>query len=98
MKQATLKIEKLTNEFNGYGMPIIDVISDNNIKVINRGYNEFEAVNDIDETDLLRLREMFNTCVNDVVMLRIKTPERTTNCWYKLAPLYLGANKTCIMW
>ena len=60
--KTILKISNLTNEFNGYGMPIVDVISDTDIKVINRGYNEFEAINDIDETDLLRLREMFNTC------------------------------------
>jgi len=98
MKQAILTVKNLTNEVNGYGMPIVDVLSSENIKVINRGYNEFEAVNDIDESDLLRLRTMFSTFSNDVLMLRIHTPERVTNCWYKLAPVYFGNNASCIMW
>lgn len=99
MKKATLKIDKLTDRINGYGMPIIEVISDNNIKVVNRGYNEFEAINEIDESDLLRLRTMFSMFSNDVVMLEITTPERKTNCWYKLSPQYLGSqNPTCIIW
>ena len=83
MKKATLTISKLTDRINGYGMPVIEVNSDNNIKVINRGYNEFEAITDIDETDLLRLRTMFSTFTNETVMLEITTPERKTNCWYK---------------
>jgi hypothetical protein len=96
---ATLKISKITDRFNGYGMPVIEVISDQNIKVVNRGYNVFEALTDIDESDLLRLRTMFNTIEHDTVMLEITTPERKTNCWYKLAPQYLGSqNPSCLMW
>lgn len=94
MKIATLKISKLTDRLNGYGMPIVEVISDNDIKVINRGYNEFEAQIDIDETDLLRLRTMFNTFSVGTVMLEISTPTRKTNCWYRLD----GENRTCIIW
>jgi|688.fasta_scaffold234968_4 hypothetical protein len=96
--KATLKIHKLTDEINGYGMPIVDVISDENLVIINRGYNEFEAVTEIDESDLFRLRGMFSMFSNETIMLRITTPERVTNAWYKLCDVYLGKNNTCIIW
>lgn len=90
--KATLKIDKLTDKFNGYGMPIVLVNSDVHFDSINRGYNEFEPNTEIDETDLLRLRNMFNTCVHDTVMLEISMPNRETTkpVWYKLTDLYIG--------
>lgn len=84
MKPATLKISRYTDRKNGWGMPIVEITSDNDIKVINRGYNEFEAVNEIDETDLLRLREYFSAFSNSTIHLEITTPSRQTCCWYSL--------------
>lgn len=93
---ATLKINKLTDRKNGYGMAIIEVISNKDIKVINTGYNEFKAVQEIDETDLLKLRRFYSP--TETVMLEIKTPTRKTNCWYKLSDHYFGKNQSCIIW
>lgn len=99
MKTATLKITEITNEFNGYGMPIVKVKSDINLKVVNRGYNEFECLQNIDETDLLQLRSKFDISKYDKVMLEIQTPERKTNCWYSLKSQYIGKPTTnCIIW
>jgi len=71
-------------------MPIVEVISDSDIKVINRGYNEYEAVNEIDETDLYRLREYFSSMTNGMVHLEIKTPSRDTCAWYSIDQKYIG--------
>jgi len=70
------------NKTNGWGMPMVQVKSNANLKVINRGYNEFECTSLIDESDLLQLRTLFpdaKTC-----HLEITTPARKTNCWYNL--------------
>lgn len=70
------------NKTNGYDMPMVQVKSNTNLKVINRGWNEFECVQDIDESDLLQLRTLFpnaRTC-----HLEIETPGRMTNGWYRL--------------
>ena len=88
MKKATLKIKALTDRKNGWGMPVIEITSDNDIKVVNRGYNEFEPVNEIDESDLLRLREMFSAMSNSTLHLEISTPSRQTCCWYSLDRLH----------
>jgi len=98
MNKAILTIDKLTDRINGYGMPIIEVISTKDIKVINRGYNEFEPVQEIDETDLLRLRKYFSAFTNETLMLEIKGPNKTTNSWYKLTDVYIGGKGSNIMW
>lgn len=92
MEKATLKISKLTDRKNGYGMPIVEVISDNDLHVVNRGYNEFEALNEIDETDLERLRTMpeMGMMATETVMLEIQTPSRLALCWYTLKDRYLN--------
>ena len=96
MKKAILTISKVTDRKNGYGMPIVEVNSTENIKVINRGYNEFEAQTEIDESDLLRLRTQFNTFSTETLHLEITTPERRTCCWYKLHNL--NKEQTNLMW
>jgi hypothetical protein len=98
MNKAILTINKLTDRKNGYGMSIVEVNSTKDIKVINRGYNDFEPVQEIDESDLLRLRNYFSSFTNETVMLEIKTPNRNTNCWYKLTDVYIGGKGSNIMW
>ena len=93
MKKAILTISKITDKKNGYGMPIVEVNSTCDIKVINRGYNEFEAAQDIDESDLVKLRGHFQNTGEDTLMLEIKGPRKSTNCWYKLNGLYLGGER-----
>lgn len=93
MNKAVLKISKLTDRKNGYGMPIVEVASDSDIKVINRGYNEFEAVTEVDESDLLRLRQSeYSTLLGwtDTIHLEIKTPSRDTCAHYRLNDIYIG--------
>ncbi len=92
MEKAILKIHSLTDKLNGYGMPIVNVKSNIYFEATNIGYNEFEPTVEIDETDLLRLRNMFNTCVHDTVMLEITMPKRESPkpVWYKLTDLYIG--------
>lgn len=98
MGKAILTISKLTDRKNGYGMAIVEVNSTEDIKVINRGYNEFEAINEIDESDLLRLRTYFNTFTDKKVMLEINCPNKKTNCHYKLTDVYLGGKGSNIIW
>ena len=98
MEKAILTINKLTDRENGYGMPIVEVTSTKDIKVINRGYNDFEPVQEIDESDLLRLRTYFSAFTNEMLMLEIKTPSRLTNCWYKLTDVYIGGKGSNIIW
>ena len=98
MNKAILTINKLTDRKNGYGMSIVEVTSTKDIKVINRGYNDFEAVTEIDESDLLRLRNYFSGSTNETLMLEIKTPSRSTNCWYKLTDVYIGGKGSNIIW
>lgn len=99
MKTATFKITEITDRLNGYGMPIIKVQSDLNLTVINRGYNEFECLQDIDESDLLQLRSKIDLSKHDKVMLEVKTPSKNTNCWYSLKGQYIGKpNTNCIIW
>ena len=98
MNKAVLTINKLTDRKNGYGMSIIEVNSTKDIKVINRGYNDFEAVTEIDESDLLRLRNYFSGFTYETLMLEIKTPSRSMNCWYKLTDVYIGGRGSNIMW
>lgn len=80
MNKATLKIKNFTDRKNGWEMPIVEIESDADIKVINRGWNEFEAVNEIDEAALLPLREKYKE--QNHVHLEIKTPNGSTCCWY----------------
>lgn len=86
MKKATLTISKMTDRKNGYGMPIVEVISDNAIEIINRGWNEFEAVNEIDESELRQLYNNHFVCMQSdrMVMLEITTPKNKVNCWYNV--------------
>jgi len=98
MNKAILTINKLTDRKNGWGMSIVEVNSTKDIKVINRGYNDFEAETEIDESDLLRLRNYFPGSTNETLMLEIKTPNRLTNCWYKLTDVYIGGKGSNIIW
>lgn len=93
--KAILTVSKLTDRFNGYGMPIVEVNSTANIEVINRGYNEFESITEIDESDLLRLRQnpYLQEKWTDTIMLEITTPSAKTNCWYKLQDQYIGQQR-----
>lgn len=45
---------------------------------------------EIDETDLLRLRTYFSTFSNEIVMLEINCPNKKTNCWYRLTDHCIG--------
>ena len=94
---AILTIKKLTNRKNGWGMPIIEVNSTEDIEVINRGWNEFEALQDIDESDLLRLRGYFSSFSNETVMLEINCPNKKTVSWYKLTDVYIGGKGSNII-
>ena len=94
LKKAILNLDCITDRFNGYGMPIVKVVSDNNIKIINRGWNEFESVNEVDSSALEVLRDRIDVNKHDTVMLEIRTPERITNCWYSLK----GDVKYSLMW
>ena len=100
MNKATLKIKALTDRVNGYGMPVVEVTSDSNIIVINRGYNVFEAQTDIDESDLLRLRTYYSMFSESTVMLEITlTTGKKTNCWYSLEDKTLGKKEySNIIW
>jgi len=98
MNKAILTINKITDRKNGWGMSIVEVNSTKDIKVINRGYNDFEAETEIDESDLLRLRTYFSAFTNETLMLEIKTPNRLTNCWYKLTDVYIGGKGSNIIW
>jgi hypothetical protein len=99
MKTAKLKIKKLTDRVNGYGMPIVEVTSNTDIKIKNRGYNEFEPMQEIDETDLARLHNYFHSFSTGTLMLEIQCPKSVVNCWYKLDGVYLGGLKhSCIIW
>jgi len=94
---AILTIKKLTDRKNGWGMPIIEVNSTEDIEVINRGYNDFEALQEIDESDLLRLRGYFSTFSNETVMLEINCPNKKTVSWYKLTDVYIGGRGSNII-
>lgn len=84
--KATLKIKALTDKVNGYGMPVVLVDSDTFFDAPNVGHNTFVPSVEIDETDLLRLRTMFNTFSTETVMLEISMPNRETTkpVWYNL--------------
>jgi len=94
---AILTIKKLTDRKNGWGMPIIEVNSTQDIEVINRGYNDFEALQEIDESDLLRLRNYFSSFSNETVMLEINCPNKKTVSWYKLSDVYIGGKGSNII-
>jgi len=94
---AILTIKKLTDRKNGWGMPIIEVNSTEDIEVINRGYNDFEALQEIDESDLLRLRNYFSSFSNETVMLEINCPNKKTVSWYKLTDVYIGGKGSNII-
>lgn len=100
MKTTTFKIIEVTDKLNGYGMPIVKVKASTNLEIINEGYNYFKCVQDVDESELLKLRTLIDVNKHDTVMLSIKTPSRTTNCWYKLKQFYVGdtLNARCIIW
>jgi hypothetical protein len=90
--KATIKIKALTNRFNGYEMPIVEATSDVYFEAPNMGMNEFMPNCEIDESDLLRLRTMFNTITTTCVMLEIEMPNKPTpkSVWYKLSDVYVG--------
>ena len=96
-RKTVLTIVKITDRVNGYGMPIVEINSSDDIKVINKGWNEFEALQEIDESDLLRLRGYFSssTCT---VMLEINCPNKNTVSWYKLSDVYFGGKGSNIIW
>jgi hypothetical protein len=98
MNKAILTISKLTDRINGWGMPIVEVNSSKDIEVINKGWNDFESLQEIDESDLFRLREYFSSFSNETIMLEIKCPNKNTNCWYKLTDVYIGGRGSNIIW
>lgn len=95
--KTILTINKLTDRVNGYGMPIIEVNSTKDIVVKNIGYNDFQPTEEIDESDLLRLRTYFSSFTNEIVMLEINCPNKKTNCWYKLTDVYIGGKGSNII-
>jgi hypothetical protein len=98
MNKAILTISKLTDRINGWGMPIVEVNSSNDIEVINKGWNDFESLQEIDESDLFRLREYFSSFSNETIMLEINCPNKKTNAWYKLTDVYIGGRGSNIIW
>lgn len=82
--KTTLKIKEITSERNGWGMPKILVNSSEDITVINRGYNCFEAVNPIDEAGLMPLIDHFKDSKEDTLFLEIHGPNKKTCAWYSL--------------
>jgi hypothetical protein len=82
----TLKIKKLTDRINGYGMPIVQITSDKEINTINRGDNYFECTEQINAKDLERLGCYFNSFSNSTIMLEILAPTEKGRkfCWYKI--------------
>ena len=97
--KATLKIKALTDRVNGYGMPIVQATSDIYFETPNIGMNDFQPNVEIDESDLLRLRTMFEGMRTDTVMLEIEMPSRDTPkpCWYKLTDFYVGGKGSNII-
>ena len=95
--KAILSINKLTDRKNGWGMPIVEVNSTQDIEVINKGWNDFEALQEIDESDLLRLRGYFSSFSNETVMLEINCPNKKTVSWYKLTDVYIGGKGSNII-
>ena len=79
-------------------MPIVEVNSSNDIEVINKGWNDFESLQEIDESDLFRLREYFSSFSNETIMLEINCPNKKTNAWYKLTDVYIGGRGSNIIW
>jgi len=92
-KKANFKILEITGLRNGYNMPVIKVESDINLEIFNRGYNEFQCIQEIDESELLSLRDRFPN--DSIVQFEIKTPARNTNCWYNLKT---KTNENNIQW
>lgn len=80
---TTFKIKEITDRRNGYNMPVVVVTSNTNLDVINRGWNEFNCKQIIDESELMTLRTKFPES-ETTLMLEIETPTRKTNCWYEL--------------
>lgn len=81
MKTPTIfKVLEVTNEKNGYNMPIVKIESSTNLDVINRGWNVFECLQDIDISDLEKLDTQFKD--HSHLHLDITTPIRQTCCWY----------------
>ena len=81
--KTTFRIKEITDRRNGYNMPIVVVTSDTNLKIINRGWNEFACLQTIDESELMTLRNAFPDNEN-ILMLEIETPTKMVRCWYKL--------------
>ena len=71
---------EITNEKNGYNMPIIKVKSSTPLVVVNRGWNHFECQQEIDISDLQQLDVKF--AGESTLHLEIHTPDRETCCWY----------------
>lgn len=92
MEKAILKIKNLTDRFNGYGMPVVEVQSNINFEAPNMGWNEFVPNVEIDETELLTLRNKFDIVKHDTLMLEISMPDRKNPkpVWYKLKDVYIG--------
>jgi len=85
MKTATLTLVKVTEKFNGYGMPIVEVKSDIQISVINRGYNEFESIETINHSNIDSILNVIDK-KHDTAMLEIELPSgKKTNSWFSLS-------------
>jgi hypothetical protein len=95
--KAILTINKLTDRLNGYGMPIVEVNSTKDIFVENIGYNDLQPTQEIDESDLLRLRNYFSSFTNEIIMIEINCPNKKTNAWYKLTDVYIGGKSSNII-
>lgn len=80
-----LTLKEITNEFNGYGMPKVIATADKDITVINRGYNCFEATEQINEGNLSDLLSKIDRNKHDTVHIEINMPGgKTTCCWYDI--------------
>jgi hypothetical protein len=79
------KVTKITDERNGYGMPIIEISSNQEINIYNKGQNVFKAEEEIDHSDLKQLKDKVITEPGkNTAHLRITTPTRSTCAWYCL--------------
>ena len=99
MKTATLTLTKVTDRFNGYGMPVVEVKSDFEITVINRGYNVFESEQKINHSNIDQILNVIDK-KHDTAMLQIELPSgKKTNCCFDLSEKkYTTDLPTRMMW
>jgi len=91
--KTVFKVTKVTDERNEHNMPKVLVESSTEITVYKVGQNHFECEQNIDETDLLQLRDKLPD--ERWAFLVITTPTREINCSYFLKSKDLAHN---IVW